>query len=181
MELVKDRQCGECLACCKVPTIRSDAFNKAPGILCQHYRFGAGCGIYETRPHPCRDFFCGWRVLEQLDEAWRPDRCGIMLTFSNDDIPTRYTKRPGMVVILGAPLAKIAWQPLLGFIGALISSETPVSISLPGPDGHAAVKSFLNDSLAAPVAARDYGTTLSELMRHIDYCRSAPKPPVTFD
>ncbi|MBX9884465.1 MAG: hypothetical protein K2X68_05795 [Novosphingobium sp.] len=52
---------------------------KPSGIACQNCTT-AGCGIYATRPQVCRDFICEWRRLAYLDEDWRPDRSGVLIT-----------------------------------------------------------------------------------------------------
>lgn len=41
---------------------------------------GEGCSIYESRPARCRDFHCLWLGDEDLDEHWRPDRAGFVLS-----------------------------------------------------------------------------------------------------
>lgn len=39
---------------------------------CSHFKQGAGCTIYETRPTECRTFVCGWLVDPRLDDRWKP-------------------------------------------------------------------------------------------------------------
>lgn len=76
--LVAGRSCGSCIACCVTPRIDSASFNKPANSLCPHCT-GTACAIYQTRPAPCRSFFCAWRQSEQMDDSWRPDRSGVIL------------------------------------------------------------------------------------------------------
>lgn len=77
--LIPGRECGECFACCTIPRIESELFQKPSGVVCHHYA-GQGCSIYATRPQVCRDFHCEWRHQAMLDDSWRPDRSGVMIT-----------------------------------------------------------------------------------------------------
>ncbi len=70
--LVESRVCGPCQVCCQVPTIDDPALQKLPGYRCEHALPHCGCGIYDTRPRTCRDFFCGWRRLKWISEAMPP-------------------------------------------------------------------------------------------------------------
>jgi hypothetical protein len=72
-----ERQCGECGLCCKVIGVRE--LEKAPHVWCRYYRRGKGCEVYESRPEGCAQFACDWLLDLQLDDAWRPDRCGFVL------------------------------------------------------------------------------------------------------
>lgn len=54
-----DPSCGDCTLCCKVMAV--EEIEKPADQWCVHCLKGhAGCGIYETRPQPCRDFECFW-------------------------------------------------------------------------------------------------------------------------
>ena len=88
MELVANRECGKCVVCCKVLTIDDPQLQKLPGVMCGNCKTGSGCKIYDTRPDPCRGFFCGWRYLRELDDKWRPDKSGVMIRFQ--DVPPGY-------------------------------------------------------------------------------------------
>mgnify|MGYP001561024974 CR=1 FL=1 len=79
LPLIQERSCGNCRACCTPLGITE--LNKAPGIPCRHLVKGdcGGCGIYETRPLECREYFCGWRCgIGDLNQ--RPDHSGVLLT-----------------------------------------------------------------------------------------------------
>jgi hypothetical protein len=77
--LVPDRQCGECVACCRILKIDTPELQKPAGVLCPHST-GKGCGIYDTRPGQCRTWFCLWRRIEAMPDALRPDRCGVVFS-----------------------------------------------------------------------------------------------------
>ena len=68
--LVPDRSCGTCTLCCKVMGVRE--LNKPAGTWCTHCDPRRGCGIYETRPAGCREFFCTWRIEASIPEWFRP-------------------------------------------------------------------------------------------------------------
>jgi hypothetical protein len=73
-----DRSCGECTACCQ--TLAVYDLEKPMWTRCTHLcPNGQGCGIYEERPHTCRQFHCVWRRGGLIaDEDQRPDRLGVM-------------------------------------------------------------------------------------------------------
>ena len=73
-QLVPNRDCGGCTVCCKDLAINEPDLKKVRGVLCEHCAKDSGCAIYETRPGICRTWFCGWRLLPQLDDGWRPDK-----------------------------------------------------------------------------------------------------------
>jgi hypothetical protein len=83
---VPGRECGECIACCRLPQIDAPELQKPAGVLCPHNN-GGGCGIYESRPEICRDWFCIWRRVGNLPDAARPDRCGVMFELSQPARP----------------------------------------------------------------------------------------------
>lgn len=74
---LKDRQCGECSACCTVLDI--PVLDKPAGDTCKHVAASGGCSIYGGRPKPCREYQCGWRVGVGAPEQ-RPDRVGVVLS-----------------------------------------------------------------------------------------------------
>src|SRR5690349_15196843 len=97
--LVEGRSCGTCTVCCYTLPIDTPEFQKMPGAVCKNCA-GRGCGIYETRPNPCRGFYCGWWMIPQLDDEWRPDRSGILITPQFDEIPAEFELREGIEFLL---------------------------------------------------------------------------------
>lgn len=77
--LVPDRQCGDCVACCRILKIDTPELQKPAGVLCPHST-GKGCGIYEHRPPQCRTWYCLWRRIDALPDEVRPDRCGVVFS-----------------------------------------------------------------------------------------------------
>ena len=75
-ELGAGNSCGDCTVCCMALNV--EEIGKKAGILCEHCT-PKGCGIYETRFEVCRGFLCGWRMVPQLGDDWRPDRSGVLI------------------------------------------------------------------------------------------------------
>lgn len=84
--LVPDRECGECVACCKILEIRAPELQKSADTLCQ-YCTGVGCGIYENRPEVCRTWYCLWRRIPSMPDDLRPDKCGVVFSLDAHNPP----------------------------------------------------------------------------------------------
>ena len=63
--LTKQRECGDCNLCCKLPYMDSGFWEKSNTHVfkgeyewCKHCEIGVGCKIYSKRPSACRDFYC---------------------------------------------------------------------------------------------------------------------------
>jgi hypothetical protein len=65
-----DRQCGDCLMCCRVLAVEGVT---EQGHACKFSQLGIGCVIYQERPQICRDFVCVW-LAGALLEQHRPDK-----------------------------------------------------------------------------------------------------------
>ncbi|MEO1093184.1 MAG: hypothetical protein AAFX81_21415 [Pseudomonadota bacterium] len=72
------RECGSCGICCKIPQIQT--MEKPYGKWCTHCDVGRGCRIYADRPDVCRGFECLWLSSPTMPDAFRPDRCGVLLS-----------------------------------------------------------------------------------------------------
>lgn len=68
-----------------------------------------------------------------LDDAWRPDRSGILVMADDDDIPARYTERPGIKLLLVGERRTSLSLPMLGYVAGLIDGGMPTFIAVPGP------------------------------------------------
>ena len=77
--LVPGRSCEGCTLCCKL--IWVPPLNKPRMVYCEHCKVDQGCGIYETRPDCCRDWFCFYRRDASLGEEWKPATCGMTVDF----------------------------------------------------------------------------------------------------
>ena len=85
--LVEGRECGTCVACCKILEINKPELKKPAGVLCQHCT-GIGCGIYAARPAICRTWYCLWRRIGAMPDFLRPDKTGVVFSF-DQHIPPR--------------------------------------------------------------------------------------------
>jgi hypothetical protein len=173
--LVPNRDCGGCTVCCKELTVNEPEISKPPGVLCKHCTQSGGCGIYETRPPICRSWYCGWRVLPQLDETWRPDKSDVLVTLSYDGIPEKYGQPAGLEFMLIGPPQKIRWQPLVEYITALVSAGIPVFIAAAGKPGHASNKVFVNDDMMPVLASCDFLKIADYLASVLEFCMSHAK------
>jgi hypothetical protein len=178
--LVVNRDCGGCTSCCKDLTINAPDFQKPPGILCVHCIAGKGCGIYETRPSVCDGFYCGWRQMPLLDNGWRPDRSGILITTASKHIPAGYPST-GLTFELTGSLERATWPPFLNLVCDLIEGGVPVFLSVRGQPGHVSGNIFLNDRLCGAIAARDSQRVVENLVAALEACVSHPKEKVTFE
>jgi hypothetical protein len=171
--LVPGRECGACTVCCKDLLIDTPELKKVCGELCVHCDAGRGCRIYERRPEACRSWYCGWRVMPQLDDSWRPDISKVLVTITAEDIPAPY-RGPGMRIDLLGSTQKILWPPLVNLIGGAIQNRVPVFLSVPGKPGHASGKLFLNDVLAGALANKDWPRARNTLLQAAELCAAPP-------
>ena len=152
-DLIPNRECGKCTVCCKVLTIDDPEFQKLPGVICQHCKTGSGCKIYDTRPSPCRRFFCGWRTLRDMDDKWRPDKSGIMVRFQTAFVPPGYEPVGFQFLVFGR--TDVITPAFINYVSILVSKRIPVFLAMRGPDGFSDVLAFMNAELAPAVASRD--------------------------
>lgn len=95
------RNCDDCALCCKLPTI--PALEKPEGQWCRNCSTRKTCDAYETRPEPCRDFFCLFMRNANLDEAWRPTNARFLIT-------TKPSDGGEMMVVMVDPARPDAWR-----------------------------------------------------------------------
>jgi hypothetical protein len=76
------KQCGDCTLCCKLLIVSE--LEKPKGQWCRHVDMSKGCTIYSERPQSCRTFRCVWLMDPNLDEAWKPNRCNMILVAETD-------------------------------------------------------------------------------------------------
>jgi hypothetical protein len=125
--------CGECQACCVLVSVPQLDPPKPLFTPCVH-QCATGCGIYPTRPLPCRDFRCAWH-LEMGPPENRPDRLGIMFTQAHgppgQPMVGAWEVRPGA---FHEPAAVAMFDNLArGGIGVV--RVKPGSVLALGPDG----------------------------------------------
>jgi hypothetical protein len=142
--LVPGRECGSCNICCIVPAIDKPEIQKASGSVCRNCT-EAGCGIYESRPDVCRDYYCGWRRLELIDADWRPDKSGIFVELETGNIPPQLNANFGLILVLvGNPLRTIREPRFLDFVTRCVTNNIMVSLGYPGPQGKQSAQLPLN-------------------------------------
>lgn len=76
------RNCDGCGLCCMVLSI--DEIQKPQGKWCPHCSTRSRCDIYPDRPKQCRDFFCGYLTIPDLDDRWKPSHSKIILVAELD-------------------------------------------------------------------------------------------------
>ena len=138
--LVPGRECGDCKMCCTVPPIDEPGMQKQTNATCRH-RLTGGCDIYETRPLPCRTYFCGWRRLAFLEDDWRPDKSGVLI---ESGTPTTVGPGSMVLILVGNPLKTVREQGFLDFIRMCVEQKRVVFICLPGSRGQAKAAIALN-------------------------------------
>ena len=77
LETVHTRTCGSCSLCCKLLAI--EELNKPRNQWCKLCDAGRGCRTYDSRPHECREFNCGFLTLPQLGSAWYPQAAKLIV------------------------------------------------------------------------------------------------------
>jgi hypothetical protein len=83
---VPGRECGACVACCKLLTIDDPQLQKPAMVLCPNCT-GTDCGIYERRPAACRAWYCAWRRIDSMPAETRPDILGVMFEVTRAESP----------------------------------------------------------------------------------------------
>src|SRR5262249_45713798 len=79
VSLVPGRHCGACTACCTWMNVDVEDLRKPKGVRCPHCQDGVGCSAYPAWPDVCGDWYCGWRMMPDLDDDLRPDRSGVIV------------------------------------------------------------------------------------------------------
>lgn len=169
MEPIPDRKCGECSACCIRLTIDVPELQKHADVPCQELSAVGGCRIYDTRPNVCRNWYCGWRFLDYLDDDWRPDRSGVLLRLEAD----------GGIAFQSLKSIKVFIHPeLLRFVGSLVESGIPVFFVMPGKPGHTSVKLQLNEALTPGAKARSYDLMAAEVVKALEFGANFQSDPI---
>lgn len=159
-----EKTCGDCTVCCTALAIETAELRKAPGIACIHCT-PQGCGIYETRFPICRSYFCGWFGLPDLDESWRPDRSGLLISPREDGVE---------FLVLGGEAA-VRSPPFTALLANMLTGRTPVFIAVPGPAGHYPARTRINEPLSRVPPAM-LGDALANLLKAAKGHRFKPMP-----
>jgi hypothetical protein len=163
------RACGACTACCENLTVDTADIQIAPGIPCRHCAVHQGCTIHETRPPVCRSYFCGWRLSDQFDDSWRPDRSGVLITPVDQNIPPDYAPEGIELLLIDRGIA-LARPDFFDLVFRAVAARIPLFLTLRGPPGYASAGVFLNTILEEPVAnnnRRAFGGIIDALVKTI--------------
>lgn len=131
-----------------------DALHKPAGVRCSNCQPDNLCAIYDERPNPCRAFLCGWRLIAQLGEDWRPDRCGILLMPAEHAALPRDGPTTGIQILL-AHAGAIHKRELPGLIAAWIEAKLPVFLAISLASGNPSKAAHLNSALDDIVRRKD--------------------------
>ena len=156
--MIAGRSCGECNVCCIVPAVNEPALRKPPGCRCVNAQASGGCGIYETRPETCRNFFCGWRRFAWVGDALRPDLSGVYIWLAKDRRLATNQHEAAVVVTLLHDRS-LAAEGLAEAIAAAIGAGYATYLMVPGPPGHTSCGISLNVVLGG-AARRNDGQTI---------------------
>lgn len=99
------RNCDGCTACCtvmQVDEIQKPAYTPCPSLARVATRQTKtrglmviqGCGIYETRPEPCKGYGCLWMAGGLLNNMQRPDKVGVIIDLTGEE--SLFTKETGI-------------------------------------------------------------------------------------
>ncbi|MDE2581932.1 MAG: YkgJ family cysteine cluster protein [Rhodospirillales bacterium] len=149
-----DRACGGCTVCCVALTIEDKDLQKVQGYRCPHMKTGQGCGIYDTRPGTCREFYCGWRQLKWVRGGLRPDVSGVLFQLRRDLSAAIGAQRIAVSVTL-LTRAALQAEGLAESIAAGVAAGVPVFLVVPGPPGYTSAQAQINDHVHEAVRTRD--------------------------
>jgi len=158
------RSCGECTVCCTALVIDTPEFRKTSGVTCANCT-AQGCGIYETRYPICRSYFCGWIQLPELDDTWRPDRSGVIVTPQAENIPPEFAVREGVELLAVGGERALRREAFAVFVLRLVRNEIAVFLAVPGPRGHYPARALLNRVLAKAAATNDLAAATDTLLQ----------------
>ncbi|HSU04584.1 MAG TPA: hypothetical protein VLI93_03350 [Acetobacteraceae bacterium] len=161
-DLVAGRTCGECNVCCVALTIDDAELQKLQGHRCRHSQRDNSCGIYPTRPHTCRTFFCGWRRLKWVREPLRPDKSSVLIRLHGEVSSENGSRHLGVMFTL-LNSAALKAEGLAESVAAAVAADLPVYLHIPGPPGYTAAQVRINEVLYHAVVSRDKAAILSIL------------------
>ena len=148
LEVLPDKACGSCTACCEFPPVKAEALQKPANYLCPHCEAEKGCTVYDRRPQECRGWYCGWFFLPGLPDDWHPMSSGVVIRpegFAQGEITLLILRRSPFLTSMS----------FAGLVGAWIMQGATISFERLGPPGHLPAKMALNELLAPAVAARN--------------------------
>jgi len=172
--LIADRECGECTVCCVELTIEDQELVKLPGIKCKNLLKKGGCSIYQNRPNTCKSWYCMWRFLPLLDDQWRPDLKGILISRVFDNIPEKYSDKIALEFSIIGKRSVISDIQFIEVLCGYIVSGFPCFISY-GTAGKSSRKQMLNDLLLPAIENRDFELIKKKISQAFMNCVKHPK------
>lgn len=156
---IKDRECGSCSVCCISLRISEPTLKKVADTRCANLKPQGGCSIYEDRPSVCKTWFCGWRILDEVDESLRPDKCGLLVKERGDMSVT--------LMLIKGKSNRIMWDKrTLELIRKLRERNVSVSTSVPTKVGYCNGMNIIDDHIT-PELIRHSPTEAALLMKAI--------------
>ena len=158
MTRLEKRQCGPCTVCCVDLKIVAPELKKKARVPCPHLS-GKGCGIYETRPGVCRQFLCGWRLFEDMDDSWRPDLSGILaMRKAPSELPAAWQNAPyGVHLVIISGEEAVMRPAFAAYVSRQMARGIPVFLSSASP------YILLNDHIEVDSDPADLKLRLAEL------------------
>ncbi len=148
---IPGRECGGCSVCCVELKIDDPELQKDDDVPCPHLTLNAKCSIYESRPHTCRHWLCGWRLMA-LSDGMRPDRSKILLVPEMGTVPG-YEKGGLRIVFVGGQIPMRFDDEFLNLTGKMVAGGVPLFLSYgSGPYGK---RIMVNEQLKPAVTAGD--------------------------
>ena len=115
-------------------------------------------------------------AMAQAVEAHWPDRWGVLVQVTADDIPRRYP-RTGLVLNVLGGLAAVEDRRTVEVVGALVRERVPAFMGVKGPPGFGGTKVFLNDQLARAAKQRSGDRLRDALVDEYLFALAQPKLP----
>jgi len=167
--LVKNRECGECTACCVELVIEDPKLVKLPGVKCKHLKRSGGCGIYQTRPRTCQEWYCMWRFMPLLDKSWRPDQKGVLIKRIFEKIPAGYEKKLALNFEIIGKKSVIHDINFIEVLAGYIVQGFPCFISYAKPKRTLQMV-FLNEKLLPFIESRNIKVLKEKLSSVLESC-----------
>jgi hypothetical protein len=188
-ELLAGRDCGACTMCCIVPAIDEPDIQKKPGTPCRHAcpedrdeadtASQAGCRIYDARPAVCRDFFCGWRMMPELDENWRPDRSRVFITLERVQVPGRPDVATAMTFMLVGDVFQTARsERFITVVRKKAMESVAMYLAMPGPPGSKPLRITLPPMAMLEAARRGRDHVKALLEQAVKFMSAQPFEPL---
>lgn len=155
MRAVPGRECGECFECCRFIPINDEKLQKPTNVLCPHCALSKGCSVYDIRPDPCRGWECGWKMIPDMPEDFRPEQSGLVFRINEDDV----------VVVILDPTKKFMSEKFAEIIGGWVQNDVLVYFQTVGPAGHLPSKYLVNHVMKTAVANHDLEAAQLAMMK----------------